>query len=140
MNELELRLNRPDPRRFAALIVIVAATGIALGHTLRQPTQMGANDISRWCTVWSLLERGTYAIDDCPWQIETQDKVLHGNNGGRRPRAGQALLFEQAGAVTDSDRGDALPGADSDRRATRPGCAPGSIRALDSETRPRLSQ
>ena len=37
---------------------------------------MGANDISRWCTVWSLLERGTYAIDECPWQIETQDKVL----------------------------------------------------------------
>ena len=36
---------------------------------------MTANDISRWCTVWSLLERGTYAIDECPWQIETQDKV-----------------------------------------------------------------
>ena len=36
---------------------------------------MTANDISRWCTVWSLLERGTYAIDECPWQVDTQDKV-----------------------------------------------------------------
>ncbi len=68
-----------------ALIVIVAATGIALGHTLRQPSKMSANDISRWCTVWSLLERGTYVIDDCPWQIETQDKVL------REPKTGGAL-------------------------------------------------
>jgi hypothetical protein len=76
MNEFEQKPGRTDPRRFTALLVIVAATGLALGHTLRQPTQMGANDISRWCTVWSLLERGTYAIDDCPWQIDTQDKVL----------------------------------------------------------------
>ena len=43
---------------------------------MRQPTQMGANDISRWCTVWSLLERGSYVIDECPWQVETQDKVF----------------------------------------------------------------
>jgi hypothetical protein len=77
MNEFEKEPGRTDPRRFTALIVIVAATGLALGCTLRQPTQMGANDISRWCTVWSLLERGTYVIDECPWQIETQDKVLH---------------------------------------------------------------
>jgi hypothetical protein len=77
MNELEQRPVRTEPRRFTAGIVIVAATGLALGHALRQPSQMGANDISRWCTVWSLLERGTYVIDECPWQIDTQDKVLH---------------------------------------------------------------
>ena len=45
---------------------------------LRQPTMMAANDISRWCTVWSLLERGSYVIDECPWQIDTQDKVFRG--------------------------------------------------------------
>jgi hypothetical protein len=59
-----------------ALIVITAATAQALGLTLKTPTQIGANDISRWCTVWSLLERGTYAIDDCPWQAKTMDKVF----------------------------------------------------------------
>ncbi|WP_435015780.1 hypothetical protein TA3x_003332 [Tundrisphaera sp. TA3] len=66
---------RSQARRFVALIVIGAATAQVLGLTLRMPTQLTANDISRWCTVWSLLERGTYAIDDCPWQANTQDKV-----------------------------------------------------------------
>ena len=66
---------RPEPRRFVAMLVITAAVALALGVMLRQPTMMGANDISRWCTVWSLLERGTYVIDECPWQVETQDKV-----------------------------------------------------------------
>ena len=69
----------PDPRqqarRFVALIVIGAATAQSLGVALRIPTQLTANDISRYCTVWSLLERGTYAIDDCPWAKDTQDKV-----------------------------------------------------------------
>ncbi len=68
---------KPEPRRLMAQLVIISATSLALGHCLRQPAQMGANDISRWCTVWSLLERGSYVIDECPWQIETQDKVFH---------------------------------------------------------------
>ncbi len=71
----------PEPRRLIAQLVIITATSLALGHCLRQPSQMGANDISRWCTVWSLLERGTYVIDDCPWQLETQDKVLREPKG-----------------------------------------------------------
>lgn len=66
---------RPMVRRFVALLVIASATAVSLGLTLRTPTQLEANDISRWCTVWSLVERGTYAIDDCPWQAKTQDKV-----------------------------------------------------------------
>ena len=91
MNEFEPKLGRPDARRFAALLVITTATAMALGVTLRQPTQMGANDISRWCTVWSLLERGSYIIDDCPWQLETQDKVFRaakepgGSSAGQEP-------------------------------------------------------
>src|ERR1700761_938156 len=67
--------SRPQARRFVALIVIVSATAQSLGTALRMPTQLTANDISRYCTVWSLLERGTYVIDDCPWQKDTQDKV-----------------------------------------------------------------
>ena len=66
---------RTETRRFFASIVIVSTLALALGLTLKTPTQLEANDISRWCTVWSLLERGTYAIDDCPWQNRTQDKV-----------------------------------------------------------------
>jgi hypothetical protein len=68
---------RPEPRRFAATLIITSAVAVAMGVTLRQPALMSANDISRWCTVWSLLERGSYVIDDCPWQIETQDKIQY---------------------------------------------------------------
>jgi hypothetical protein len=89
MYELEEKSTRPDARRFAASVIIIAATGVALGHTLRQPTQMGANDISRWCTVWSLLERGSYVIDECPWQIDTQDKVFRAPKGAGAPPPGQ---------------------------------------------------
>ncbi len=70
---------RPQTRQFLALLVIGLATAQVLGLTLRAPTFLEANDISRWCTVWSLLERGTYAIDDCPWQSRTQDKVQKSN-------------------------------------------------------------
>jgi hypothetical protein len=67
---------RSQARQFVAVMLIGTATAQALGMSLRMPTQLEANDISRWCTVWSLLERGTYAIDDCPWQANTQDKVF----------------------------------------------------------------
>ncbi len=66
---------RPMARQFVGLLVITTATALSLGLTLRMRSQLEANDISRWCTIWSLMERGTYAIDDCPWQAKTQDKV-----------------------------------------------------------------
>lgn len=66
---------RSEPRRFLAMILIGSVSALALGATFKMPTQLEANDISRWCTVWSLLERGTYAIDECPWASKTQDKV-----------------------------------------------------------------
>jgi hypothetical protein len=80
---------RSEPRRLMAQLVLIAAVSLALGHCLRQPTQMGANDISRWCTVWALLERGSYVIDDCPWQLETQDKVLREPKGASGPSSGK---------------------------------------------------
>jgi hypothetical protein len=82
MGDFQLTRAQSEPRRLTAQLIIITAVSLALGHALRQPTQMGANDISRWCTVWSLLERGTYVIDDCPWQLETQDKVLREPKGG----------------------------------------------------------
>ena len=75
--EIAVETGRPVARRYVAMLVIGAAVAQALGVAIKSPTQLEANDISRWCTVWSLLEQGTYAIDDCPWQARTQDKVLH---------------------------------------------------------------
>ncbi len=71
----EIRPARTQARQFVALLVIGVATAQNLGYTLNVPSMLEANDISRWCTVWSLLEQGTYAIDECPWQYRTQDKV-----------------------------------------------------------------
>ena len=80
---------------------------MALGLTLKTPTQLGANDISRWCTVWSLLERGTYAIDDCPWQFQTQDKVKKPDKLARPERnAGPLKAFEYAIAPKRWKEGD----------------------------------
>ncbi len=62
-------------RRPAGTVIILMAVCLAGGLTLRMPTLLEANDISRWCTVWSLLERGTYNIDNCPWEPRTMDKV-----------------------------------------------------------------
>ncbi len=62
-------------RRVVSRLVIAVATVQLLGITLKVPTLQSVNDISRWCTVWALLERGTYAIDECPWKDRTIDKV-----------------------------------------------------------------
>lgn len=89
-DEDELMPPRADARQFVALVVITVATAVATGHTLRQPAFMTANDISRWCTVWSLVERGTYVIDECPWQADTQDKVERSPKGADSAAGGQA--------------------------------------------------
>jgi hypothetical protein len=70
---------RSQPRRFVSALLICVATAQILGYTLKTPSMFEANDISRWCTVWSLIERGTYAIGECPWSYRTQDKVLRLN-------------------------------------------------------------
>src|SRR5262249_56271947 len=65
---------RPEHRQFFALIAIAAATAIMLGGALRMPAQVVANDISRWCTVCSLVGPGPYAIHYCPFTLHTQHK------------------------------------------------------------------
>lgn len=90
--DVETTPPRPPHRQMIAALVIGVCTMQALGMTLKMPTLIEANDISRWCTVWSLVERGTYVIDDCPWQVKTQDKVFVTNPwekvepGKERPR------------------------------------------------------
>ena len=133
----------PMPRRFAALLVIIAATGVRAGPCLRQPTQMGANDISRWCTVWSLLERGSYVIDECPWQVDTQDKVFRAPrepDGAGRPEPVKHYYSSKPALLADLDRRDPLSRSARDGRAARPSRAPGAGPAVDSEARPRLAR
>ena len=96
---------------------------------MRQPTQMGANDISRWCTVWSLLERGTYVIDDCPWQIETQDKVLREPKGASGSSPGKHFYSSKPALLPTLIAGHSLSRADGDRSSPRPGGFASSARS-----------
>lgn len=50
-------------RAIACLIIATAAVLHVLAILRAEPLQ-SANDRSRWCTIWSLLERGTYQIDE----------------------------------------------------------------------------
>ena len=120
---------QPEPRGLTAQLVIIAATSLALGHCLRQPTQMGANDISRWCTVWSLLERGTYVIDECPWQIETQDKVLREPKGASGPSPGKHFYSSKPALLPTLIAGILYPARIGDRRSPRSGGSRRSARS-----------
>ena len=52
----------------------------------------GANDRSRWATVYSLTERGTYNIDETPWP-DTIDRVrLRGHYYSSKPPLLETLL------------------------------------------------
>ncbi len=52
----------------------------------------GVNDRSRWQTIYSLAERGTYNIDETPWP-ETIDRVrLHGHFYSSKPPLLETLL------------------------------------------------
>src|SRR3990172_4714102 len=60
--------------------VILTAWAAVMGFQIsRVQPLLSANDRSRWCTVWSLAERGTYQIDEIDavpgWS--TIDKVRH---------------------------------------------------------------
>lgn len=80
-------MNQPDPdaadyapARWAAYAVILAITaGVLTAAVCRVKPLLSANDRSRWCTVWSLVERGTFQIDEIDavpgWG--TIDKVRH---------------------------------------------------------------
>ena len=64
-------------RSAAEHILILAATGLIFASILQAEPLQSANDRSRWATVWSLVERGTFQIDevDSYARWSTIDKV-----------------------------------------------------------------
>lgn len=66
-------------RRFAMALIIVVASAMSFTQIVQAPPLQSANDRSRWSTVWSLVERGTYQIDeiDAAPGWGTIDKVRH---------------------------------------------------------------
>lgn len=58
----EMESRRGMRAAFGAIIAIAAVIhGVRIAQA---PPLQSANDRSRWCTVWSLIERGTYQIDE----------------------------------------------------------------------------
>ncbi len=75
-------LNRPETGNSLLQwewLILVIVTGTLLARLAVSEPLLSANDRSRWCTVWSLVERGTYQIDEITtyrgW--DTIDKVRH---------------------------------------------------------------
>jgi hypothetical protein len=64
-------------RVFPERLLIIAAVGLIAAAVLQAEPLQSANDRSRWATVWSLVERGTWQIDEIDAQPgwNTIDKV-----------------------------------------------------------------
>ncbi len=67
------RQNRVDENRWTAGFIALLAAGFIFGVLLRMQAVSGANDGSRWNTVWSLTNGKGYVIDEAPYN--TIDKV-----------------------------------------------------------------
>ncbi|MBL8816506.1 MAG: hypothetical protein JNL58_10785 [Planctomyces sp.] len=69
---------QPGNRHAESLLILISAAILAASILSAEPLQ-SANDRSRWATVWSLVERGTYQIDEIDQltRFRTIDKVRH---------------------------------------------------------------
>jgi len=69
-------------RRAAYAVIFAVTLGVLSAAVWRVKPLLSANDRSRWCTVWSLVERRTYQIDEIDavpgWS--TIDKVRQGGH------------------------------------------------------------
>ena len=108
MDEVGNDRKRSQVRQFVALLVIGAATAQALGLTLKTNTQFGANDISRWCTVWSLVERARQAFDQKPQANEKRGGPKAGDPAGKNSSDG-VVLAELACNLADRRESDLRP-------------------------------
>lgn len=73
------QLPQSRPLRWVSILIVMAGMGFSTGRLISSGPLKSANDRSRWCTVWSLAERGTYQIDEARvkpgW--DTIDLVKH---------------------------------------------------------------
>ena len=75
----DLATEARSARRFAMLLIVVVSSAMSCTQIVHSTPLQSANDRSRWSTVWSLVERGTYQIDeiDAAPGWGTIDKVRH---------------------------------------------------------------
>ncbi len=70
---------QPHKLSVAEHVFVLAATALICSAILQAEPLQSANDRSRWATVWSLVERGSFQIDeiDCYARWSTIDKVRY---------------------------------------------------------------
>ena len=76
-------LSSPSPRLTPAeWLLVVLGSALLFAQTVNATALSSANDRSRWSTVWSLVERGTYEIDEIDARSgwTTIDKVRHNDH------------------------------------------------------------
>jgi len=84
-----------DGRKISLIIVVVSAgvllglIFLARGNTLPMHS---VNDRSRWATVYSLAENGTYQIDETPWPMTIDRVQLNGHFYSSKPALLPTLL------------------------------------------------
>jgi hypothetical protein len=103
----KVRLADGDSERSCLLdyLVITVTVGVVLGLILAargaQLPMHGVNDLSRWATVYSLAEHGTYQIDETPWPPTIDRVQLNGHTYSSKPPllptllAGEYLLLKR---------------------------------------------
>ena len=65
--------------RWFCVAMVLASMSVSTARLMEARPLASANDRSRWCTIWSLVERGTYQIDEIRQRPgwDTIDKVRH---------------------------------------------------------------
>lgn len=102
MNPNEATVPLDARRQPLDFIIIALAVGVVLGLILAARSDHGAqttppavlsvNDLSRWATVYSLVERGTYDIDETPWPATIDRVQINGHFYSSKPPLLPTLL------------------------------------------------
>jgi hypothetical protein len=90
------RIGQTSASRQLDLVIICLTARIVLGLIFlargdKLPVH-SPNDLSRWATVYSLAERGTYKIDDTPWPPTIDRVLINGHTYSSKPPLLPTLL------------------------------------------------
>ncbi|MFK7779386.1 MAG: hypothetical protein QM501_14875 [Gimesia sp.] len=79
LNQQEQLIGSRNLRWFVYVLLLTVTLGQGLAAILNSAPLQSANDRSRWCTVWSLVEQNTYQIDTINERAgwSSIDKVRH---------------------------------------------------------------
>jgi hypothetical protein len=90
----ELRVAADGPKIDSIIIAVSAGVLLGLIFLARGNTlpMHSVNDRSRWATIYSLAERGTYQIDETPWPMTIDRVQLNGHFYSSKPALLPTLL------------------------------------------------